>query len=269
MELPIAQESYRPSNAALTRAIKRAAVVLGRMAGEEAALTGATAITNADRPDVRVANFAGEVHLPDGADANEVVGEIQTHFREQNATCHLLDGAEEEWPAELAAALEAADYTPRTKHVFLLSKFEPADDPGSHQIIPARAAYGEIRDLYLQMATSEFNADEQLAKNLADAMIDRLDEPRLELFMARVDQKPAALAGLVTLGQIGVIVPAYSAPAARGTGAGKAVMQHTLEYCHRAQFEQVIVDRSDGCYAIPFYERLGFEKISSYVKYYA
>jgi GNAT superfamily N-acetyltransferase len=94
-----------------------------------------------------------------------------------------------------------------------------------------------------------------------------LDEPRLERFLARLDGRPVAIAGVLALGQIGVIDPCYVSPPLRGQRIGPTLMAHVLEYCHRALFEQVILRRADGCPSIPFYEGLGFERLVSYTKY--
>ena len=77
----------------------------------------------------------------------------------------------------------------------------------------------------------------------------------------------STVAGVFTLGEIGVISPAYCRMAHRGKGVALALMASVLEHCRRSLFKHVIVDRSDSCPAIAFYERLGFSRVASYRRY--
>ena len=111
------------------------------------------------------------------------------------------------------------------------------------------------------MAAQEFNADPPLARDYADTMIDQLDEPRLELFLGRLDGQPVGVAGVTTLGQIGVIYPAYTDNNHRGKGIAATLMSHTLDHCARALMDQIVIERSDNCPSIGFYESLGFRGV--------
>jgi GNAT superfamily N-acetyltransferase len=268
MELPVTKVSHEPSVDVLRRAIGRAAVVLGRTVAEETVLAIGTCLSNPDRPGVRSANFAADLSLPDDADPDEALDQIADHFRRNGAPCHTLRYADTHWPPPLADALSRRGYTPRTRVVLLHRGSTPAPQTrAAVQVIPARAAYGELRGFYDRTARQAFGADDWLAGDLVDTFIDRLDEPRLDLFMARLDGQPAAVAGVLSLGQIGVIDPAYCDTQFRGRGIAAFLMNRLMEHCHRSMFEQVIVDRADGCVAMPFYQSLGFGAVGSYIRY--
>jgi hypothetical protein len=114
MELPIVEKTSgaQQSPEALVRAMKRSAVVLGRMVAEEATLDGATVFINPNRPAVRSANFATEVLLPDEAEPYAMLDGIANWFNELGGTCLELDSATLDWPAALAEAAEARGYAP-------------------------------------------------------------------------------------------------------------------------------------------------------------
>ena len=268
MELPVAKQSYLPSSEALVRAVKHADVALAHTAAEPSALEGATAFTSAARPRVRSANFATELHVPDGWSADAVLDGVGEHFERAGAPCHALDSADAVWPDELAGAAERRSYLARRKLVFLLQEYaEPAQRDTPLQIIPARAAYAELRPFYRDMAVQQHGFGEATADELAETMFEWLDEPRLDLFLGRVDGRPVGVAGVLGLGQIGVINPAYTGPAHRGKGIGAALLAATIEHCQRASFDQVLLSRSDGCPSIPLYERLGFARVAEYTRY--
>lgn len=270
MELPVAPQSYRPSADALVRAVKSANVMLARVVAKQSVLDGGTAFTNPDRPDVRSANWAAQINVPGDVGARLVLDQILDHFRQQGVPCQVLDGAAADWPQALAQGIAALGYRPITKHVFCLADYQPPRKVNEQlQIIPARSLYGQLPRFYQSMARQGLGAPEALAQQLTETFIDRLDEPRLDLFLGRIDKQPVASCGVITLGNIGVIHAAYTAPEHRGRGIAATLMAHVLDHCSRAQFEQVVLDRSEGCPSIPFYQRLGFRQVASYVKYWA
>ena len=270
MELPIAPQQNQPSPDAMVRAVRRARMIVARMVGEETALGRATAFTNRDRPGVRLANCAFEVEARQEGNEPSVLREIKAHFEQHGVTCHTIDAGAADWPPALVSQFESGGYGGRKKTVFLMRDYRrPAGIHEDLQVIPARAAYGELRPFYESMARSEFGADHTLATDFAAVMIDRLDEARLELFLGRLDGRPVGVAGVVTLGNIGVFDPAYTDPEHRGKGIGAAMAAHTFDHCQRALFEQVLIERSEGCVSIPFYEALGFERAAEFVRYAA
>jgi GNAT superfamily N-acetyltransferase len=264
MELPISPQSYRPAPDALVRAVKRSRVLTARMMSEEIALPGAAAFVRPAGRDVRAANFAAEVQAGAEQAAREVLQSIRDCYAEQASVCHAIDTADADLPQALADAA-AGEYRPVMRHVLMLHRHQPPPQTdGGIQVIPARAAYGELTSLLQRQAVVEFAGDERFAHQFASAMVDRLDEPRLELFLARFERRPVAVGGVITLGDIGVISPLWADPEYRGRGIAVQLLARVLEHCLRAQFEQVLLERSDGCPSTPFYERAGFSRVVSY-----
>lgn len=285
MELTIAPQSYQPDGNALIRAIQSAASVLARTVVDEQDITphaGDPAVASAfvcpARPGVRAVNFTAALELPapdanaNANDATSLIASIDHHFTSQQATCQVLYPRQAILPKPLAEAAQAAGYEAVRRKVFLLTNYKrPTSINEKVQIVPARAIYPQLPDFYKHMAKVEHTGDAQNAtdfpEHFAATMIDFLDESRLELLVARVDGKNLAAAGVLSLGQIGVIIPAWSDPQARGQGIAKTLMTHLLDFCARALFTQVIIDRSEHCTAVPFYQSLGFVAAAEYVKY--
>ncbi len=268
MELPIAQAGHRPTADALVRAVRRAAAVLGRTVAEQAVLDAATCLTSARYPGAACANFAADlVESPEGG-AERTMDEVTAHFESQGVVCLTLDNADGPWPADLADAASRRGYRPSKRTVYVLERLTPSTTcEVSLQIIPARAAYEELVELYRQVARADLGADDREATDMAAIGIDRLDEPRLDAFLGRVDQKPAATAGVLSLGQIGVIDAVRCDPTWRGRGIEAAMMHHVFEHCRRALFECIVLERPEGCETIGLYESLGFYKAGEYVRY--
>lgn len=269
MELPIAPQTYQPSVDTLVRAVRRSENILARAVATQTVLDAVTAYTNADLPGVRIANYAAEIQQVGDLDPEDVLIALFDHFKDQGATCMTLAAADAAWPDGFADAIAQRGYEARTRHVLRLDNYTPPKRINEDlQIVPARSVYGELRGFYRNMAKRDHGCDDTCADNVATAMIDRLDEPRLELFIARLEGQPVAAAGVVSLGDIGVISPAYTDPDHRGKGIAGTLMADVLGLCTRAQFENVIIDRGEGCPAIGFYESLGFKDVAQYVKFY-
>lgn len=278
MELTIAPQSYLPDGQALIRAIFSAAAVLARTAAQEEEIpqgAGALSYISPERQGVRSVNFATAVELPDNTsstDASTLVQAIDDHFTIHDAVCQMLYPRQAVLKPVLAQAVQAAGYLPVRRRVFLLSRYRRPDSINENvQIVPARAIYPQLDGFYQHMAKVEHQADDQrnarFTANYAATMIDFLDEPRLEVLIARVNGKNVAAAGVLSLGQIGVLIPAWSDPQCRGQGIAKTLMTHLLDFCARALFTQVIIDRSEHCTAIPFYQSLGFSPVAEFTKY--
>ena len=268
MELPVAKQSYLPSAEVMTRTVKRAAVTLARTLAEETPTDTANLFIAPARACVAEANFASDLRLPAGTDAAAAVKEIDEAFAAAGARCAWMDSTEEAWPASLAGALEAAGYRAVERIVFVLDAYAPPRKVNAEiQVLPPRSVFGQFR----AFAKLEAEAEHRLAGADADvwaqSLVDRLDETRLELFVGRLEQQPVGYAGVLALGNYGVIFPAFTDPNQRGKAIAGTLMAHTIDFCQRSLFERVILERHAGCPAIPFYESLGFKKYASYIRY--
>lgn len=268
MELPISPASYQASPDALVRAIHHGAVTLARTAAEEEEIAGSTVLSHPGRPGVRAINFAASLTLDPGENAAEKIDAILQHVANVNAICQAMLPAESPCEPALEKAILARSYQAVERQVFALANYQPGPRAGDAlQIIPARSLYSQLDAFYRDMAVKEHHADDRLARDFAATMIDFLDEPRLEVFIARQNGQAVGAAGVLGVGDIGVIIPAWTDPVSRGKGIAKALMTHVLDHAMRALFKQVILDRSTTCPAIPFYESLGFTRVAAYVKY--
>lgn len=253
MRLPLAGHEDRDAPDALVRAVKRAAVIFARTVSQETALDGATAFVNADFPRSAQANHATDLRLPPDTDASLLLDRIDSHFQTAGTRCLRLRSADTRWPAALTDAARQRGFMPAGREVWRLDGYRPPtrvrDDL---QIIPARSAYGELARLHPADPT------------FAQMTCRELDEPRLDLLLGRDDGRPVGMAGVLSLGQIGVVCNVYIEPRQRGRGIGATLLAAVIDLCQRATFEQVILELDAGCPAGRLYERLGFRPAESF-----
>jgi GNAT superfamily N-acetyltransferase len=268
MELPISPQSYRPDSATLVRAIHHSALVLAQSAADVVEVDGAALICRPDRPGVRAVNFATAVAPVSGQSAQEQVTQLLEHFTRQQCQCEVVYPALDRLSPDLENALAGRGYHAAVRQVFLMQNYaRPARINANLQIVPARAIYGQLHDFYRHMASVEYHASPELADHIAQTRVDFLDDTRLEVLIARLDGRNVACAGVMSQGQIGVIVPAWSDPSLRGQGLAGTLMSHVMDLCARALYQQVILDRAEHCPAIGFYQSLGFAPVTAFTKY--
>ncbi len=262
IELPIAPTSYQPSTDTLVRAIKRVDAILARTVSDETPLESATVFISPARREIGFANFAADLRLDEKTNPESVLDPIDECFEQAGARCSRFDSVDQHWPDALAQAIGRRGYQPAQRWVYVLSRKPLPDAPsGRVQIIPARAAYTQLRRWYGSVARS------QHAGIYADACVDLLDEPRLETFLGRLDGEPVGTCGVVSLGQVGVVHGLHVVTGARGEQIGLSLLTHLIEHCARAQFAQVVVELGEGDARAALFESLGFERVTSFIRY--
>jgi hypothetical protein len=265
MELPVARHpGQKATPDALIRAIKRGEVILARMIAEEKYLDGATVFTSPQRAAVASANGAADLRLPPGTGASTVLDNIDAWFSGQGVTCQWLDAAETVWPAELAAAIERRGFRAVAGGVMALADYTPPAVDAALQVIPGRAAYRELRTIFEARSRAAAHADPTLC---AAAMIDQLDESRVDVFLARRERRPVGVGILLTLGNIGIVLELFVAADDRRDPILRTLAARLLDHCQRAQFEQVIVRIDEGDPNLADFAALGFRTVTQYVRY--
>ena len=268
MELPVSPQSYTESPDALIRAVKRVDVILARMAADETDLDVATAMTNPDRRDVPLVNFATDVRLPEDHEPSDVLDCIEEHFRQAGCVCRMLSSNESQWPLPLAEQISSLGYRNEKRWVYRLTGYtRPELLVDSLQIIPARAAYNLLHDFFKQATIEQDSEDDGFANDRAATLIDHLDEPRNEAFLGRINGQSAGFVSLVSLGQIGVIDKVHTRLSSSGQDVTTTLLAHAIDHCQRAQFETVITEIADGQASTGLFERIGFRPVISFDRY--
>lgn len=268
VQLPVVSQNDPATADALIRAAKRAELILARTLAQETALDGCTALTNSNRPHVRLANFVTEVSLTSSDNPREFFERVTLHFQNSGTTCRSWRSAHPEWNKSLSDLLVSTGFIATPHTVYRLVAAPGIQSPRcDFQIIPARSAYGQLRALYAGRATQIYPGKEEAGREWVNAQIDLLDEPRFDLLMARRDGVPVGVSGVVTLGQIGVLHGLYVPVQADGEAVARTLLIHTLEHCAWSQFEQVIVDLAGHDPWVGVYESVGFAPLATFTNY--
>lgn len=254
MELPVQQVNDTASPPALLRALKRCDVILARTYADETALDGAVAYTAPTCAGSEDGNFTTDLRPADASPqaAEALLEELDAHYAACGVRCLALSAHASTWPTALREAARQRGFQPQGRQVLELCAYRrPAELNAALQIIPARAAMHELAALC--------GGAESVWSRVAVA---ELDEPRLDMLLGRLDGQPVGCAGVLTLGQVGVITNVYTAASARRQNVGKTLLAALIDLCSRAQFEKVILGHDRDCpVGTRFYAGLGFTPV--------
>lgn len=272
MELPVMDARSDPTPDLLVRAIKRSLLEVHTSAAQIVEpLEHATAYVTPNRPDVHDANFAGDIRLDPGASPEAVHDEVTEFFTAKGGTCWLWQSRDVVFPAPLARLLEQRGHQREAKAVLRLREYRPRPDRlrDDLQIVNARAVRREYQELRRREATAAYGAE--VGSDLADFYLDTLDEPRLDILVARnpgVDGSAIACAGLLALGEVGVLWDVETRSDQRRSGVMLTLIHRVLELARRSRFHHVILEtQADNEPALALYRSIGFEVVAHFDEY--
>jgi len=257
MELPIAGQSETATPAGLVRYAHRARLMLGRTVGEETPLEHASHLADPRHPDLPHGNRIADLHFPRDEDPATIVQSLPGRNAPLAPLALRTAGPA---PEAARAALEAAGWVPRPRRLLRLAIERRRDPAGpAPQLVPARAAYAEIRALYHQTG-QRLGLPDPAAE--ADARVSFLDEVRYEVFLARLSGRPEAACGVLTVAETGVLGELDTLQPDPGHPVTAALLAAVIEHCRRALHEHVLADVSAGGPAESLLEAIGFETVA-------
>lgn len=96
----------------------------------------------------------------------------------------------------------------------------------------------------------------------------RLDQPgRSRVWFAELDGKPVGCSALVDRGEVGQLRWVVLLPEARGTGAGRKLVELALDHARSCGHREVFLETTDGLVSsMAIYEKVGFETTDAHVE---
>jgi ribosomal protein S18 acetylase RimI-like enzyme len=265
MPLPILSN---PVESDLIRLFHRMTLHFTQHLGESTDLDVGTAISNPALANVYDANVLMDASLPDGVSPEQAIAEVNQHYLAAGTVCRtwvMNPSAPKERTEPLAAHLLDRGAGIVANDILYL-RGRPAvtirEQPGL-TIIPARASYKHARQL------AEISQQESWDEpQLVDAQLAHLDDPHWDCLLALRDGQPVATAGVLAVGEAGLIEDVYVAPGMRRLGVGMTMMSRVLEICARSLFKHVMLScMPSNTPAQTMYGRLGFQKVGTFTAY--
>lgn len=266
MELPVIEwNSHDRAPDRVVRAVKMAAAELALSYCNVVDISEARLFSCRERADIREANFAADVTVRNPAAMEKLLTRIGSHYRSHSLVCHRLIPAQAVPEQDDATAVLARHgYAREPRLVMMMDRARwPASVRTDLQVLPARSAmrlYGAF-----QRAVHEVTYTTAVADGLAACAVDVLDDSRLDMFVARLNGRLVAAAGVMSLGQNGVLWDVSTHPDYRRQGIQKALLSYLLDHCARSQFVTLALETPpDNRPAIRMYESIGMTPLCTY-----
>lgn len=271
MRLPVLSTSHTShlNHESFTRAVKKARLDLFSTFTNRSDLDGAVALINVARPLVWDARCIFEFDAASAAASPaELLASALSQFTAHNLTCAQITCSAHSAPADVLSALAHHHYLPKEQLVMAMDAYAPPPELRSDlQILPARSVlsdYAAFREATLLPTHSP-----DAARQVAQCFLDQLDDPRLDMLVARLHQRIVAAAGVFSAGEIGIVWDVHTHPHFRRAGLMRTLLHHLLELCQRSQYKAVILDTEpSNTPAVRLYESLGFRPSGTFTEYW-
>lgn len=191
-------------------------------------------------PNAIQANQFREVIYEDERAVERAFDEAEAFFAGKGLICRAWAPAVDHDPAPLDDFLVPRGFVRQGHVVLRLTSWPSLTRAEGVRILPARAA----RAAFLRTFETEARED-ALGEGSAELFAERLDDPRLDMFVAMREGLPVGRGGLFQVGDIGVIT-ALHATGRAGDRADPAVVEqalldHLLMLAQRLQIPNILV----------------------------
>lgn len=198
------------------------------------------------------------------AAADRMLAEVKHFFSERGLTCARWIPAAEQNPDSLAQSLEPLGLQREESVALVLPRgVDGAVDP-KLKFLGARA----MRRAVTAILTERFSAEGDLAKDLFELEVGRLDDPQYDAFVAIKDERPVAMIAVHQVGDVGRIRDLYVIANARRVGFGTAAVQYAIATARRWAMRTVCAEiaTNDGP-ALDLSAGAGFEQAGRLVQF--
>lgn len=233
-------------------AAQKSELALCEQLSEWESLPYGVAFWSAEYPKAPEANQLRDVWLAD-VDGDTAFEKAEAYFAAKGVACGRWTAASGQNVEPVARALTSRGWVRRVSTVWGLSswdwlEFVPND---AIRVLPARAMPKAFRATF-----EDGSAD---AKGRSDLAGERLNDSRLDVFVAVHDSAPAGRIGYLQVGDIARVTELTVLPGLRHRGVAKALATHVLQLARRLLPREIVAcsDQEDES-AAGFLRRMGF-----------
>jgi ribosomal protein S18 acetylase RimI-like enzyme len=263
MRLTVVEEKPTFDPARVLASFSRAQVDFLSLGLEAQPIDLGTALVTPALDQIRDANCVLDARVPAGHNAESLWRNTHTHFRQRGSAMMKLvfsAGASDAERTPLVNVLQQNGWVEQRRNVLRLERSPGAAKDGP-SVLSARA----VRRLYETFART---VAAEINPQMADLAMLRLDEPQFEVLVALQGGTVVARAGVLSLGDMGLIENVVVHPAHRRRGLARRLMHGAIDLCARSQFRHVLLgcDASNVA-AQTLYASLGFAKLGEYAEW--
>ncbi len=223
---------------------------------EKTTLDGGIAFCCTQFPDWPDGSQFREVWVESPTEAEQTYAAAEAHFAECGVTCTRWALAEAQNPALVTPVLDAHGWQRRDMQALALTAWPAPGEFPDVRILPARPMRAVFRTCWQQLAA--YLPDDQQTASV-EAAEERLDDHRMDAFVAQVNRQPAGVCALFQVGDIARIIDFFVLPAYRRRGVASALLDHVVALARRLTMRLVCVEvDADNAPGLTFFKNAGF-----------
>jgi GNAT superfamily N-acetyltransferase len=191
------------------------------------------------------ANQFREVLIQDRSRIPEAFEQAEAWFQQRGLFCHRWAPAAGQATTALTNFLTQRAFTVRRSTAMALARWVVQGSPEQVRILPARAMREAYRGTFIDADAAGWPATREL---LAEASLERLDDPQLDMVVALWGKQPVGRCGLYQVGDFARVMSVSVIPAFAGRGVEQALLAHVLALAKRLTMRTILVqvDETDA-----------------------
>lgn len=210
-------------------------------------------------PDAPGANQLRDAWLGDD-DGPDVFARVEAHFAEKGRLCRRWTPALNQDLAPVADLLRGHGWNMVAQPFWGLQRWDGLSTTAATgiRVLPARAMPNAYHQTYVPVAAAGAVPDADTVEMAAE----RLNDSRLDVFVAMREGRPAGRIGYLQVGDIARVYDLYVIPDQRGHGAARALVSFVLGLARRLLPRCIVAAGLPGNAAVnAFLSKCGFAEI--------
>lgn len=188
------------------------------------------AFINTRAGDGPMGNHFREVWIQDESQMSDALRAVKDLFDQQDRTCRRWALAESQNIDCVEPVLVANGYKRDDQLAMALASWPSAEANDRVRVLPARPMRAAYETIFHEFWSHQTDA---VRDECVTGCLDRLDDHRMDMFVATVDKKPAGVCGLFQVGDIGRIVDLFVCPSFRHQRVATSLMAHVVGLAQR------------------------------------
>ncbi len=194
-------------------------------------------------PELPDLNQFREVVCRDPDQFAKAFSQAEDCFRGHNLVFHRWAPADKESQDSMESFLALRGFRRRNRTALALTQWRIPDLDHGVRVLPARAVREQFRRSYLD---DDVPLIARARERLAEAWIERLDDPQLDMFVATIDRKPAGRVGIYQVGDIARLVDLAVLPAFQNRSVEESLLAYALGLAKRLTLPSILASVEVG-----------------------
>lgn len=207
--------------------------------GSKTTLDGGIAFCCDKFPTLPGGNQFREVWIESPEAAAVTFNQTEALYHDQGLSCDRWALAEGRSSEPVDEVLRSGGFARDDSSALVLRAWADPRPAGAVRVLPARP----MRQAFIEIQTEVARpAPGRHQATLVDAAVERLDDHRMDAFVALLDRQPVGVGALFQVGDVGRLLDFQVLPEYRRRGVGRAILTHAVNLARRLSLRLVCAE---------------------------